>query len=189
MITRVAATGHRPDSFIVSHYSPETIQRIIEDVIFVVRKQYDNDILFNVGGTIGTDQWVVEACIKLGVNYKLYLPFPAEIQSRFWSKKDKQILEKQISKAYGIEIVDPSGNYHVSKYQERNKRMVDDGDFVLAFWVGKRKGGTYNCMKYALKTHKLVYNALDENSLVDNRVIDENDLIKGWIPPTLRGEI
>jgi hypothetical protein len=77
----------------------------------------------------------------------------------------------------------------VSKYQERNERMVDEADFLLAFWVGRRKGGTFNCMKYANRRSKLIFNALDENSFTDNRSIDKRDLIKGWTPPTLRGEI
>jgi len=189
MATAVAVTGHRPDSFLVSHYSPETVQRIAEDTIFVLQKQYKDDLILNLGGAIGADQWAGEACIALNVRYKLYLPFPPEVQSKFWSKEHREILERQMSKACGMEIIDPSGRYHVSKYQERNKRMVDDADFVLAFWVGRRKGGTFNYIKYALKESKFVYNALDENSFTDNRFVVNEDLTKGWRPPTLRGEI
>lgn len=185
MITTIAITGHRPDSFLQSHYSLETIKRLAEDTIFVLKKQYDGNLMFNVGGAIGTDQWAADACIALNIKYKIYLPFTPEVQSKFWSEEHKSVLRDQIMKANGLEIVDPTGKYHVSKYQERNKRMVDDANFVLAFWVGKRKGGTYNCIKYALKQSKLVYNALEEESIGENKFLVNDDIINGWTPRSL----
>lgn len=185
----VAVTGHRPDAFLISHYGPKSVKRIAEDMIFILKKQYREDLTLNLGGAIGADQWAGQACILLNIAYKLYLPFPPEVQSKYWSQEHKEELLRQINQAKELEIIDPLGKYHVSKYQERNKRMVDDADFVLAFWVGKRKGGTFNCIKYALKQSKFVYNALDENSFIDNRFVSLEDLKTGWTPSVVRGEI
>ena len=58
--------------------------------------------------------------------------------------------------------------------------MVDSSHFLVAFWVGKRRGGTYNTIKYALEKSKFVYNALN-----DRKPINIADLKKGWTPPTV----
>jgi uncharacterized phage-like protein YoqJ len=42
------------------------------------------------------------------------------------------------------------GNYHPAKMQKRNEYMVDNSDFVIAVFDGEQKGGTFNCIKYAL---------------------------------------
>jgi hypothetical protein len=81
-------------------------------------------------------------------------------------------------RAVGIDIMDLSGEYRPQQYQERNKKMVDDASFVVAFWVGKRRGGTFNAMKYALKQSKFVLNAMD-----GLRYVFAEDLKKGWTPP------
>jgi len=58
--------------------------------------------------------------------------------------------------------------------------MVDCADFVVAFWVGKRRGGTFNTMKYALKQSKFVFNGLNEL-----RPVFSESLKLGWTPPTV----
>ena len=50
-----------------------------------------------------------------------------------------------------------TGEYHVTKMQIRNERMVDDSDLVLAFYDGST-GGTHNCIRYAQRQHKSVMN-------------------------------
>jgi hypothetical protein len=86
--------------------------------------------------------------------------------------------------AAGIDLLEPNPEapYRVSLYQERNKKMVDDANFTIAFWVGKKRGGTMNAMKYSLKESKFVLNAMD-----NLRPLFKEDLEKGWTPPTVKG--
>jgi hypothetical protein len=92
-------------------------------------------------------------------------------------------LKTQYEKASGLTIIDPSGDYHVKNYFIRDRMMVDEADVLVAFWVGRRRGGTFETMKYALKNSKFVFNALD-----DLRPIFNVDLENGWTPPKLRGD-
>lgn len=39
-------------------------------------------------------------------------------------------------------------------YQDRNVWMVDHADKVLAYWSGKKFGGTWNCIKYMHSVNK-----------------------------------
>jgi uncharacterized phage-like protein YoqJ len=43
-------------------------------------------------------------------------------------------------------------------YHDRNHWMVDNADRVLAYWSGKKSGGTYACVQYAEKQGKRVRN-------------------------------
>ena len=40
--------------------------------------------------------------------------------------------------------------------QKRNEYMVDNCDLLIACWSGVKKGGTYNCVKYAIKNNKRI---------------------------------
>ena len=178
---KIAITGHRPDAFIVSHYDSSQIIRIADDLVCTLKREFGEDLCFNLGGAIGVDQWVGAACIEHNVTYRMFLPFYPEVQARFWKQEDRAELDRQLKNAAGIDIVDLSGKYKSEMYQIRNQKMVDSADFLIAFWVGKRRGGTYNAIKYALDQSKFVYNALN-----DRRPINKENLKKGWTPPTVR---
>lgn len=175
MIT-ITITGHRPDAYLVSHYSIESLQRRASDIVAIFKREHGDELCFNLGGALGADQWFGQACIEQNVKFHLYLPFDPEVMGKYWKEEQKEILKEQVNKASGIVIVNPSG-YSKKDYYVRNIHMVDNSNFVVAFWVGKRAGGTYNCIDYALKKNKFVFNAL--NGL---RPIFKENLVSGWTP-------
>ena len=74
----IAVTGHRPDAFLVSHYSPETIARMASDMVCVFKREFGDDLLFAVaealltfvfkdGGDVhpGTALYLVVAILEL----------------------------------------------------------------------------------------------------------------------------
>jgi uncharacterized phage-like protein YoqJ len=126
--------------------------------------------------------WAGMSCLEQNIMFKLYLPFHPKIQAMYWNDEQKKCLDKQLRNASGIDIIDPnpSVNYSVKNYFERNRKMVDDANIVVAFWVGKKRGGTYDAMKYGLQQSKFVFNALD-----NLRPIFTEDLKTGWTPPTV----
>jgi uncharacterized phage-like protein YoqJ len=180
---KIAITGHRPDAFLVSHYLLETIQRAANDMVAIFKREHKDELMFNLGGAIGVDQWVGAACIDQNVPYVLYLPFHPDVQSKFWTQEQKDELARQVKFAAGINIVEPNpeAEYFIGNYQKRNERMIDEANFVVAFWVGKRRGGTYNAIKYGLKKSKFVFNALDNLCPLFNE-----NLKKGWTPSTMK---
>jgi uncharacterized phage-like protein YoqJ len=157
----ISVAGHRPDTYLLSHSSFDTIIRIASDTAYILKEEFKDDLKFNLGGAIGSDQWMGMACIEHNIKFDLYLPFPQEIQTKYWAEEQKLELDRQMKHASGITIIDPSGNYDKAKYQERNERMISDSNFVVAFWVGRKTGGTFNSISYALKQSKFVFNALD----------------------------
>ncbi len=179
----VCITGHRPDSFLVSHYQPDAVRRLAGDIVCRLRREYGDELMLNLGGAVGADQWMGAAAIEHDVKYGLFLPFLPQIQAKYWDEGQRAELDRQMKSASRIVVVDPSGQYDVVKYHERDRLMVDEADFVVAFWVGRRRGGTFETMKYALSKSKFVLNALD-----GLRPVFRGDLEAGWTPPHLREE-
>lgn len=177
----VCITGHRPDTFLVSHYDVDTIKRIASDTAWILKREYGEDLELCVGGAIGSDQWMGAAAIEHNIRFRLFLPFHPSIQSKYWSKEDKQELDRQMRRAAGITIIDPENDYDVAKYHQRDREMVNAADFTVAFWSGRRRGGTFQTMKYSLNQSKFVFNALD-----DLRPVFKYNLEEGWTPPHMR---
>lgn len=180
-MAKVCITGHRPDSFIVSHYSEGAVRRLASDIACVLKREYGDDLTLNLGGAVGADQWMGAAAIEHGVKFGLFLPFLPQVQARFWTDDQRQEFDRQLRAASRIMVMDTSGDYDVARYHERDRMMVDEADFVVAFWVGRRRGGTFETMKYALSKSKFVLNALD-----GLRPVFKQNLEAGWTPPHLR---
>lgn len=179
---KVAITGHRPDVFIQSHYKIESLEYIADNTAWLLKQEYGDELELCLGGTIGVDQWMGRMAIKHKIKYHLFLPFLPQIQSKYWNQKQKDELDAQLKLASGITIIDPDNEYNIVNYHKRNIEMINSSDFVVAFWAGKKQGGTFSAIKYALSQSKLVLNALDEL-----RPIFKQDLKLGWTPAHMRG--
>lgn len=177
----IAISGHRPDAFLVSHYENSTIERIIDDILWKLNKEYERELVLNLGGALGIDMWVGAACIENNIKYNIYLPFHPSVFTKYWKDEQKKELNRQLEKANKIHIIEPRMEFDYYKYMERNKKMIDDAKFLVAFWVGKRKGGTYNSIEYALKCSKFVFNGMNEL-----KPVFKEELRTGWTPPTVR---
>jgi uncharacterized phage-like protein YoqJ len=118
------------------------------------------------GGALGIDQLVAAAVAAhpeidgIAFEYAVYLPFPIEVMAARWKPVDRARLEALVAGAVATRVIAPAFDW--GAYQRRNQAMVDDSEMLVGFWTGKRRGGTYNCLRYALtKAGKPTYNALD----------------------------
>ena len=173
MIT-ICVTGHRPDNENLGGYdifSPRNKQIAkellskIENIIMENPKEKDFHLIS--GMALGIDTMFFMVGYKMKNTYKklnitLEAAVPFKDQSIKWfdklsidrhnimlKKSDKVTyvdrLEEYKLKGYQEDI------YYAAKMQKRNKYMVDKSNYIIAVWDGTKKGGTYNCYKYALK--------------------------------------
>lgn len=127
----IAVTGHR-------NLSDKQIKRIKNITGKIVRKYGYDNVEFICGGARGTDTIAARFCQENMIVYSLYFPFP-------YHNKDNNELKQTAKKTVEL-YEDYFANW---QFQERNKAMVNDCDILLAFYDGREKGGTYNCIKYA----------------------------------------
>ena len=139
----VALTGHRSED---CEYEP-TVRRKFRNVIEDVPE---------IGTVIcgmanGFDLWAGEEALGLGLELWAYRPWAGHKARR----GDEALYARVLEGASRVVNVDESLTYRGPwQYHNRNHRMVDDSDRVLAYWNGKEEGGTYECLQYAL--HKAV---------------------------------
>ena len=106
-------------------------------------------IYFGVGGARGFDLLAAETILKMKRKYpqiRLIIVLPCNNHYEKWSKKDKKKyfkIEKQSDKKVYI-----SDKYYMGCMQKRNRHLVDNSKYCIAY---KRReyGGTAYTVKYA----------------------------------------
>lgn len=161
METSITITGHRPNKlygYNINSDKYSNIRNIIDNIIENLNnKGYDKIITYN-GGALGIDQIFAEEMIKLKEKYNLYniIAIPCVGQESKWPIIDKERYYNIINKMDKKIIL--YDKYTHSCMNNRNKYMVDRSNYVFSFWDGELKGGTYNCVKYAISKKKIVIN-------------------------------
>ncbi|RWJ03417.1 SLOG family protein [Mesorhizobium sp.] len=109
-------------------------------------------------GALGFDMVVTEAARALKIPYLLVLPYQG-FEKR-WPEGSRQRLISLITDAARVHYVSAAG-YSEWKMRKRNQWMVDNSDWTLALWSG-RKGITANTIMYAWSRRKPVKNIWPE---------------------------
>ena len=156
-------TGYRPSKFPFSIYNPQSAEykkfenALIEEILKLCNEGCRT---FYTGMAMGFDIIAAEIVLLVKNAYdtplKLIcvLPFKNQGDSfgEFWKNKYTEIINKCDS------VVCLNEEYHKGCYQQRNKYMVENSDFVLTWYDGK-SGGTRNTIDYAAKLGRQVINA------------------------------
>ena len=164
---RIAFTGHRPNKlygYDMDNKYYDKLKIILKDMLKDEIYKYDADT-FITGGALGFDTLAFDVVKDLiddyGGNHILAIPFekqpikwPIESQVKYRSiKLFSTCIYVDDYEKYNIKGV-RSGEYHPAKLQKRNEWMVDNCDLLIGCWDGVKKGGTWNCLKYAMNLGK-----------------------------------
>jgi uncharacterized phage-like protein YoqJ len=118
---------------------------------------------------IGADQLFADVIVRmkntphtLYPNMELMAAIPFRGQELSWPKQSQDRYRDLLTLVTHTKIVS-EGGYSPAKMQIRNAWMVDNSAVVLAIWDGTKKGGTWNCIQYALKKKKFVIHLHSQN--------------------------
>lgn len=140
----LAITGHRPEDI----PDPTWARQAIRDAFVSIKP---SKVI--VGMAAGVDLWAGEIALDMGIAVLAARPWV----SHTWRAGDAALYQRVLQEAVEVVVVDPAESYPGPwVYHKRNEWMVDHADQVLAVWSGKRSGGTYACLSYALKRGKSV---------------------------------
>ena len=164
---RIAFTGHRPNKlygYDMNNKDYDKLKIILKDMLKDEIYKYDADT-FITGGALGFDTLAFDVVKDLIDDYggEHILAIPFEKQPIKWSR-ESQIKYRNIKQFSTCIYVDDyekynikgvkGGEYHPAKLQKRNEWMVDHCDLLIGCWDGVKKGGTWNCLKYAINSGK-----------------------------------
>lgn len=114
---------------------------------------------FIAGGALGFDTIAAETVIDLKKDYpfiKLHLYLPCFDQSAKWSMVDRYKWRMMMVKVDDYAYITES-KYTPDCMQKRNRRMVDDSCYCIAYCV-KQNSGTGTTVRHAELTGTVVYN-------------------------------
>ena len=144
-------TGHRNLPYDVRKQILPALSAKVEELIS------EGVAVFINGGALGFDTLAALAVLGLKKKYphiKLKIYVPHKQQSALWSDENKEIYNYILSCADEVKILAPFS--YSTCMQDRNRRMVDDSDCVVAY-VKKTSGGSYYTVAYAVSQDKKVY--------------------------------
>lgn len=166
-------TGHRPNKLYGYDLANEKYMKLTRKIQAEIVKLIEtrNVKTFISGGALGVDIIAFMIVDKLKGKYpdiKNILAIPFLNQDCKWNVKDSRRYNRAKEIADDVIYVDclekysikglACNDYHPAKMQKRNEYMVDKVDFIIAIWDEKKKGGTWNCVKYALSQDKTMIN-------------------------------
>jgi uncharacterized phage-like protein YoqJ len=156
MSETVAVTGHRPEDC-----EDEQVVRA------KLRRWIDSDRTYRVicGMASGVDLWAGDEALRAGKPVWAFKPWAGHGPR----VEDRELYARIIEGASRVVNVSESEKYLGPKlYQDRNIAMVNECDKVLAYYNYKPRGGTYNCIKYALRIDvgRPVLNCYDDALLI-----------------------
>lgn len=149
-----AFTGHRPHKFPWRYNEADerciALKAALAEQITAFAEAGVTD--FYSGGADGMDCWA--ALIVLNLKKKnpalnLHLILPHEGQADKWSNPAQERYHFILGQADIVEYV--SRKYYDGCMLDRNRRLVDAADLLLAVYNGERRGGTAATVRYARK--------------------------------------
>lgn len=166
----IAFTGHRPNKLYGYDLSNDNYNKLKTELNKILEYEiYTNDAdTFITGGALGFDTLAFDVCDELISQYGGHqiLAIPFKNQADKWFKESVikynqmksnstciYVDEQKENKDYSVKGT-IAGKYHPAKMQKRNEWMVDKCDLLIGCWDGIKRGGTWNCLKYAKSLNK-----------------------------------
>lgn len=118
------------------------------------------------GMAAGVDLEAAHVAWQMGIPYSCAIPW--EGHSARAGDEHKYLSAVTYAK-YVWYVNDCQGYPGPFVYQERNEFMVDRSHIVIACWDGLKRGGTWNCIKYALEERRPIW-----------RIDPQGELESGW---------
>lgn len=131
---------------------PKNCRELKKSLISAIKNLIEKGVVFFcAGGALGFDMFAEETVLELKKEYPqiklvLFLPCPPQEQTLKWNDVQRQRYYGILSQADGVRVV--SGNYSSVCMLERNRHLVDSGQYLICY-LRKKRGGTFYTVNYA----------------------------------------
>lgn len=168
-IYRIGIIGHRQHRI----WDKDDVRRLCFQTTLTLVDQYEpNPVRLNLTGAPSAGQWFGQACAEYGISYHLFLPCDSASYVAEWNEPHREEFGRQLGGCYGLTQI--GRELTKDTVCGAARALVDDSDFLVSFWEGNKSGLTYETIKYAVETSKLVLDGLEDLALITKK-----DLIKG----------
>ena len=151
----VCFTGHRDIDVSLAYCIPPLLKSVLRECIGRGARR------FLAGGAMGFDTLAALCVLELKSEFpfiRLELILPCKNQAQKWNDINRSIYDMILERADSVEYLHES--YTASCMHDRNRRLVDEADAVIAY-LAHSGGGTAYTAAYALKCKKELINLYD----------------------------
>ena len=187
---KICFTGHRPKK--LCGYKKESYNDFVVNLTELLKKYITDDIMFITGGAQGFDQlafWAVDNLMKENdtcyeIKNVVYVPFKGQenkwLQNGLFGKTEYKNMLRHASEIVYLNEHLTEQSAVIKALYERNHRMVNDSDYVIALYSDNTwsttKGGTAECIRYAKSKNKQIIQI--KYSIANNKLcIEETTVI------------
>jgi len=154
-----AFTGHRPERFSFSYYEGAGECLRIKELLLEQIKAFmvGGVFKFYSGMALGVDQWAAAAVLdmkKQHPNVRLVAVRPCETQADRWNDEQRERYYNILAECDDEIVI--SKHFTRSCMFERNRRMVDLAEHLLAVYDGDEHGGTAYTVRYARQKRRQI---------------------------------
>lgn len=168
-LVRVGVTGHRPGRIPDVMSAAQAVERTLDEL-----KARHAKLVVVTGGATGFDQLMAQACVRRRIPYELILPCTPDLFTAYWRLEQRMMLAELCHRAVDVQVL----HEHLTPaditpgiYHARNAVIVRQTDQLVAFWDGRRTGGTWRTITFALDAGKPVLNAFRGFELVTGQAV------------------
>jgi len=142
------------------------------------------DAVIVTGGAVGADLIAAEEALAVGFSSRVILPMKFKVFTGRWSEDNKYRLINVLERSE-VDILSDGDKYEVELLMERNQAIVDEVSILVAFWDGRRYGGTFDCVRRAMHVDELdVFNGIswrriERDSTLSSRFHTDEACIEG----------
>jgi uncharacterized phage-like protein YoqJ len=168
---RVGVTGHRPGRTMDLLAAQRAVRRAMGELA-----RRHPKLVVVTGGAKGFDQWMARECVRRRIPFELVLPCQPELFTAYWTVEARMMLAALCRRAVDVILIrDDLAPYEVTPaiYHARNAAIVRQTDQLIAFWDGRRSGGTWWTIAHALELGKPVINAFRGFEVVTTDTLDQ----------------
>lgn len=144
--------------------------RKLQESIELLKYQYCSSIVLNLGGERGLELMAGDYCVNQNIKYHLFLPQKPEVFiDQTWYDHQNNMFNKQLLNATSITICSSSNIRDASIDSNRDNLLIQNSNFLIAFWNGRKIGRTYDMIWSSLSNNKIVLNGFDELKLLTSQ--------------------
>lgn len=148
----VSFTGHRPNKIKGWKTLPTTIEGGLRTLLreVIIKASQRGTEVFNSGAAPGIDLWAADEVLRLrevaiinpATRLNLYLPYLQFAES--FLPAERQLFDSIVARMKdGDKVISLSDHYHHGCYNQRNDRLAEDCDLMIAYYEGSTGGTRY----------------------------------------------
>jgi len=149
-----AFTGHRPSRIPSGHNEKSpTVKALCAAIETSIRQAITQGYtVFRSGGAKGFDLWCAEAVLRIQKEHahiQLHFMLPCETQANDWPECWRERYFDALASADAITYI--QARFDTSCMFRRNRALIDGAHLAIAYYDGRRSGGTAYTVAYAKK--------------------------------------